>query len=315
MVIVENDGSFSLHSVRGFRFFLIGVLLTAKQPNIQVTPSRGQQILTVETLVPKVSFLSLPGELRNVIYVLVSLPTDQIYNIVTYRPPGDAKPRRAVQHSFMEDTHHGMVFDHSRGKWDPTPSDGTISLALASKQIAAEILPMIYGDNVFAFRTFGCMNIFLREIDRNRQHLRKLHVTDEKAYIFSQPGKAFSGLLPASNLQQISVGAEIIGLGFRGERLRESIERFVDEFMPLMGSWRSANTDTSGSPSALDLVQVIYNCKRCGRSMADMPPTLQNRDCLCRSHDRKAERARVIRRKLREAFAEHMGVTDLTASQ
>ena len=152
--------------------------------------------------------------------------------------------------------------------WAGTPpSRSRFALAQLSTQIAAEVLPIIYGCNRFLFDNISDMNTFFLELGTSRQYVQKIRVQDPCGWNtgLHDYGRVLMSLWTAMNLKHISFNCLCVGtiVSPGGDRIQ--IDTFFKRIMPFLRHWHEENEASTGGSRVLELVQFIDHpqCIKC----------------------------------------------------
>lgn len=181
-------------------------------------------------LVKNVTFYSLPAEIRNKIFHAI-LETNVKFQIrVDHKDPGTISDL------------------------DPT----TTALARVSKEVHADIIPIIYGSNTFDFGNLYHLHVFSQRIGAGRAHLRHISILDDIGLLTYPPTRnPFATLPQMTKLQSLTVNHESLYLHALPIPGKMRVEDFVRQLKPFLHAWHEANKDEPSSPSVLNLVRLV----------------------------------------------------------
>lgn len=229
-------------------------------------------------MVKNVTFHSFPAELRNKILLAV-LETGMRFQI------------RAL----------GTV-----RRLDPT----TVALARASRQIHADVIPIIYGSNTFDFGTLEHLHAFSKRIGAARAHLRHISVLHDTGLIESpRTRNLFAMLQQMTNLQSLTLNHESLYLHALPTHGKMRIEDFVCQLKPFLHAWHQAN---GGSTSVLSLVRLAKRdfCSRCGNKI-EAEAVICSYGCrLTQVQKTELKHLQRVSEKLKAMVAAEMGLED-----
>ena len=219
--------------------------------------------------------LDLPAELRTLIFTF-HCQEDEPIMISTF-------DRRAVRRFGIRKK---VVHEETRWLFDPERS----VLAILNRQISAESLPIMYGDNAFDFDTMGTLGIFLARSPAAAKFLRNISITGlslwsgpVSAKIMLAHDRSFEvpvdiattikTLTSATHLQSLTLHHESFYVHALSGQGKIRVVDFVRELMPLLQAWQAENPNKS----VVGLVKVaeFEYCVSCGEKASeckDWPP-------------------------------------------
>lgn len=232
-------------------------------------------------LVKNVTFLDLPGELRNKVWDYV-LETDVTFAIGIPQPESTSTPATPSQ-----------------------LSQTTLALAQTNKTISTEVLGMVYGSNDFRFGNLCDLSDFVHRIGPMRAHLRRVDIIGSGCQPKMLKAGPWGLMLSMTKLRKLTMSHQCVTCYHqRSETTETSIARFLDELKPLLRAWHSANKDRPDSPSLLQLVNIVKydSCRSCGARIKDGAEVCDTSDCpgdnIFRSGDKHMQKVSGCLRKM-----------------
>lgn len=254
-------------------------------------------------------FLDLPPEIRSIIYDMLVRANGPIW-IGTFLSR-DYVRRRAVQARFHNKTSHheeGFEFDARSGKWIGQPPS-TFVVAQTNKTISGEVLPMIYGCNIFTFGMLSDFKIFLDGVGSNQTHLRHISFPSVYSAHYDRVGSVFFKLSGAKKLQTLSIDHTFICAKRYPGANGADYEGFADDVMPLLQSLCNSDQASGETFRVLDVIQVLpsWDCKNLCTSHCRRAPFCCKEGCKNGAMERHV---REVSTGLRGMLAEKLGITD-----
>ena len=181
----------------------------------------------------RLTFLDLPGELRNLVYDAVANAIGP--NIfVEVRAFEGLSPLRAVHTATAAGEYrHARHEDERVGRSLRT---GKLAISETSRQIASESLPFMY-KHTFVFMETYDLDVFLRDIGQQRKYVRHVELLRHRSLPRHIAQKTFSGLLSASNLTTLELDhrticqEDVYNYPERKRVDRRRLEDFVEGFL------------------------------------------------------------------------------------
>lgn len=147
------------------------------------------------------------------------------------------------------------------------PTINKFAIARANRQLATEVLPIIYGGNTFQFDNVSDLNTFLFEIDTKRSLLRNLRIRDPCGWNTGRNGysRILFRLWTTMNLKTIEFNTLCVGSTHPPGDDRIQIRTFVEHIRPFLRRWYEVNEAGTGTRRVLDVVQFFEDrqCVQC----------------------------------------------------
>lgn len=242
-------------------------------------------------LVKNVTFLDLPGEVRNKIWDEV-LETNKIVEIgVTFGRP----PDRLYQF---------------RSPWGAHST--ARALARTSKQISAEVLAIVYGCNTFEFGNLEHLARFAARIGpiscSRIRHVGIMHPDGLRSTLSPDPWKS---IVSFTNLRSLTINHATVYLNALPQPGRMRMLDLFKSLKPFLYAWRNANEDRGDSSDVLDLVNFMKRdfCGNCREEIKGAATKCGEYSCRGQGTSRLGPKhVKVVSDRLRELIAEEFGL-------
>lgn len=181
-----------------------------------------------------------------------------------------------------------------------------LALALVSKQFENEVIPLLYGVNIFSFDRMSAMDTFLRSFDRMRRYMRHIEVASHRGWKFVY-SRTFFSMWPMANLRSITVDYRCIDWQQNrgGGRDQISLEGFFHEIKFFLRNWRDLNRTRLNAEDVSNLIEIVgeggADCPLCSRGsyVCKRSPTL----CKLRKENMVLARKSSAAHRLRKMIA------------
>lgn len=199
-----------------------------------------------------IDFLGLlPAELRNMVYGFLLEASSPIHL--------DTRLDRVM-----------LASPHGRSIYSAPPSAlRRLAIAQVNKQVSQEILPIVYGNNVFDFDKAGTLAAFLKQIcSENAPDLKKLVISGRTPWNIDVSRLNFAGLSLATNLTSLKIDHRGLYAYALSDRAKINAGDLAEQLKAFLQTREAAKGDRVRRRSTSEVVELVEfpTCASCDKS-------------------------------------------------